>query len=210
MTGHHRAVVALALLALLSTAARALAVDWGGGKTYDYQGSSTRSGDAYGRPQDQAAGSYRPGDAGGTSWQTQHGVGSMSAPPPATWGEGAASTWSGQTKGYATEPRSGQPDRRFGEYRFRQRPEDKAKQLDGSPRYRPDPELARRSQQLWGVPGQDPSQYGGGPAPVFRPLRPDQEQTSKSVASGQYYGDPPQSSWAGYPAAPFSGSGYPY
>jgi hypothetical protein len=196
MTGHHGSVVALALLALLS-AATPLAADRGSGATRYYPDSSTQPGDAYGRQQGYATGGYRPSDPAGTSWQGQTGAGS-------------ASTFDGQAGGYAAEPRSGQSDRRFGEYRFRQRPEDKVKQPDNSPRYRPDPELARRSQQFWGVPGQDSSQYDGGPAPVFRPLRPEQEQTSRSATSGQYHGEPPQSPWSGYPAAPFSGSVYPY
>jgi hypothetical protein len=73
---------------------------------------------------------------------------------------------------------SGSPrDKPFEQYRFRRRPEDRAAEPQDALKYRPDPDLARRSYQNWGVPGQEWSDAARGPAVIFRP------QDGESTAS---------------------------
>jgi len=52
-------------------------------------------------------------------------------------------------------------------------------------------------------------QLWGGPGVVFRPLRPEQEQSSRPK-TGQYRGEPAQPPQAGYPGTPSYSYGYPY
>lgn len=208
-TGLRRAAAAVWVAAGLFVAGPVVAADWGTGSKYDYPGASARAGDAYGRQQGGAAGSYRPAEGSGGSWQAPGSGGSASSTwsPSTTWGQGGAAAWNGPSQGYRGPSTTGQADRPAGDYRFRQRPEDKSKKTDEGLRYRPDPELSRRSQQFWGVPGQDPSTYGGGPGVVFRPLHPEPEQSGKGMTGQQYRGDPSQPPLGGYPGAPY---GYPY
>lgn len=202
MMGHHRPIAAAALLVLGAGGAQVYAADWKSGSAPNYSGAPAQP-DSYGRQQGYGGGSYRPTDSGSTRWQAPTWA-------PSTAGQGGTSTWNDQPQGSWAEPRPGQAEFHSGQYRFRQRPEDKTKKADDSPRYRPDPELTRRSQQFWGVPGQDPSQYGGAPGAVFRPLRPEQEPSSKPAAPGPRYAEPASPPWPGHSVAPFSGYGYPY
>lgn len=206
MTGHRRPLAALALLGLAAGPMPAGSADWASG-SYS-PGASAQPADAFGRQQ-HYGGTYRPIDSPSAHWQAPAGSGAGSTGSPSTWDPRGAAVWNGEAQGLWTEPRPGASDRPLAEYRFRQRTEDKAQKTDDSPRFRPDPELTRRSQQSWGVPGQDPSHYGAGPRAVFRPLRPEQEQTSRPATTGQYSA-PAQPPWSGYPAAPPSGYGYPY
>lgn len=186
------------------------AADWNSGSSYNYPGASGPAADVYGRYQQGAGGSYRPTDGASAPWHAPTGTGAGATWSSSAWAEGGgASAWNDQPQGYRGDSRAGQSERPLADYRFRQRPEDKAKMPDDALRYRPDPELARRSQQFWGVPGQDPSSFGGGPGVVFRPLRPEQEQSSRPK-TGQYRGEPAQPPQAGYPGTPSYSYGYPY
>lgn len=207
-TGLRRPAAGFLLVVGLIGGGLATAADWGAGSSYS-PGGSGQAGDPYGR-QKGTGGGYRPTEGSSAPWQAPAGTGSASSwPPTPASGQGEGSAWNGQSQGYRGQSATGQPDRPFTDYRFRQRPEDKTKKTDDAPRYRPDPELARRSQQFWGVPGQDPSAYGGGPGVVFRPLHPEQEQSGKGT-TGKYRGDPVQPPPASYPGAPAYGYGYGY
>ena len=198
-TGRRRPVAAPALLALLLAGQSALAADWSAGAQPYYPGPAVQPG--------HSGGSYRPTDSTTGQWQWQPGAGSGSAQASLPiWGQGGAYAPTGQPQAYPAEPWNGRSERITGEYRFRPRPDDKAAKSDDSPRYRPDAELARRSQQFWGLPGQDSSQYGGAPGAVFRPLRPEQEPATTRQYGGQPAGPP----WSGLPTAPSTGYGYPY
>lgn len=185
----------------------AISADWGAGSSYP--GAANQAGDSYSR-QKGTAGSYRPTDGSTPTWQAPAGTGSA-----ATWspipggGQGGGSAWHGQSQGHWGQSATGQPDRPPLDYRFRPRPEDRATKSDDAPRYRPDPELARRSQQFWGLPGQDPSTYGAGPGVVFRPLNPGQEQSGKPTAE-PHRGDLAKPPWGDHSAPPAYGYGYPY
>lgn len=211
----------------------AFGADRASSSAYYYPGSAGSAGDAFARQQG-AGGTYRPAESSTAPWQAPAGAGASSTwRPDPSWGQGGASAWSGQGQGFQTQGQqasgyqaqdyqpqgyggyqgpqavTGQGERPLGNYRFRQRAEDKAIKPDDSPRYRPDPELSRRSQQFWGVPGQDPSAYSAGPGIVFRPLRPEQEQSGGS-ATGQYRGETAPPPLGGYPGPPGYGYGYPY
>lgn len=203
-----RLLVALGWLLLLA-GQPAIAADRTSGTAYLYPGASAQPGDLHGRQPGFSGGSYRPTDPPTGQWQGQQGRGSGATGMPSVWGQGGATPWNGQPPSYEAEPWSGQPGRTTSDYRFRPRPEDKAAKGDASPRYRPDPELARRSQQFWGIPGEDWSS-GGASGAVFRPLRPEEQQTDRSATAEQYPGLPVTPTWSGMPASPVPGYGYPY
>ncbi len=202
-TDLRRPAIAFVLVVGLLGWGAATAADWGSGSSYYYPGPSGQSGDPYGRQTGTGGGSYRPPEGASAPWQAPAAPGS--AP---TWGQGGGSFGGSQPQVYRGQPATGQSDRPATDYRFRLRPEDKGKKTDEGLRYRPDPELARRSQQFWGVPGQDPSNYGGGPGVVFRPLYTEKEQPGRS-ATGQKPSEAAQPPWGGHPGAPAYG-GYPY
>jgi hypothetical protein len=210
MTGRGRRTIALAVLALLGGWSAASAADRGAGTAYYSPGASSPGAGAYGAAAGPTGGNFRPTDSFGGQWSGQPGAGSTWSPAAGGSPSGGASAWDGSGYGFRGDAGSGQTGRPGGDYRFRPRPDDKATRTDDAPRYRPDPELARRSQQFWGVPGQDPSLYGGGPSPVFRPLQPEREQAGRPAASGPGYGESTPPAWPAYPVAPSAGYGYPY
>jgi hypothetical protein len=93
-------------------------------------------------------------------------------------------------------------------YQFRERPEDKRVERDSSPRYRPDPDLARRARGSWSPGGEAWSAPGAqGPAVIFRPWDSgSQKPTDAAAAAPEYPGwtDP------GFGAPPWPGSGPGY
>lgn len=210
MAGRLRRVAATALGVLIAGGAPTSvpAADWTPGATHRYPGATAQALDGYAPAQGYGSGTYRPSDTGSGQWEWPIGGGYGAGGFPGPASDGGSSGWGGQSYGPSAGSRAGQTERPVGEYRFRQRPEDRASKSDDAPRFRPDPDLARRSQQSWGVPGHDPSQYGGGPAAVFRPLGPDEQKTGKPTASGAHPGQPAQPGWSAYPTAP--GYGYPY
>jgi hypothetical protein len=144
-------------------------------------------------------------------WPGQTGTATGSAWSPYAAGTGNDPVWGASAYSFRGDSGSGQGGRPGADYRFRPRPEDKSTRADEGLRYRPDPDLARRSQQFWGVPGQDPALYGSGPAPVFRPLQPEREPTGRASTGGvQTYGEPAPPAWSAYPMGPSAGYGYPY
>jgi hypothetical protein len=198
---------AWAWVVLLVAGQPVLAADRAAGTSYFYPGAPVQSGNSYSRQPAPAGGNYRPTDSAVGQWQGQgqQALGSSSGGTPSAWGQGGTTTWYGQGTSGAAEAWPGQPAHLPSEYRFRPRPDDKSTKSDESLRYRPDPDLARRSQQSWGIPGQE-WQPGGAPGAIFRPLRPDEEPPGRSAKTEQHYGQPPP--WSGLPAAP--GYGYPY
>lgn len=75
------------------------------------------------------------------------------------------------------------------QYRFRQRPEDRRIESPDALKYRPDPDLARRSYQNWGVPGQEWSDVSRGPAVIFRPRDQDQGMPDRRSQPAPAYPD---------------------
>lgn len=170
-----RLVVFAPFYGFLLAATASFGADWDAGRTYYYPpgaqtGDQQFRGYDYGdfRPQELAPGQGRApsGSSAGYGWSPQSSPGNAGGGWDSTPGR-----WSG--------PRPSHPDQPPSQYRFRPRPDDKTQKRDDAPRFRPDADLARRSQRYWGVPGQDPAEYGGAPGAVFRPLRPEAEQTSK-------------------------------
>lgn len=205
---NHRPTTTAVFLVCVAGAAAVNAADWRSGSTTYHPGATTQSDAPFGPSPGYDVGTYRPHEYPGGQWQAAPGTNSEPGWAAGGSGQRGAQGWSGQPQGYLTEPGTGRP---LSEYRFRQRAEDKVNKADDAPRYRPDPELSRRSQQFWGVPGQSPSEYGGAPGAVFRPLRPEQETSSKPVAPTPRYAEPgPPPSWSGYPGGFPSGYGYPY
>lgn len=199
--------IAIALLAFLAVGPAAFGAEGRSGQPYYYPNSSDRDTRVFGTQQSYDSGSFRPREfpIGGAQGRT-NGSGYTRA-PQAPDAAGAAA-WNGGAQGYWSEPRAVQPDQPMTQYRFRPRAEDKTKERDDSPRYRPDPDLARRSQRYWGVPGQEPSTYGGGPAVIFRPLRPEQEAMEKQAPPPAYPAAIPP--WPGNQSWGGPGYGYPY
>lgn len=200
-----RPVALVPFCGLLLVATASLGADWDAGRTYYYppgeqSGGRQTGGYDYGdfRPREPAPGQGRApsGSGGGYDWTPQFPDGGAGAP----W-DSAPGRWS--------EPRPSRPDQPLNQYRFRPRPDDKTKERDDAPRFRPDADLARRSQRYWGVPGQDPADYGGAPGAIFRPLRPE-----AGPATGPAAPDPalPPALPPPLPAYPgFGGPGYyPY
>lgn len=210
MTGRGQRTIALAVLALLGGWSAASAAERGAGATYYQPGASYPRPDGYGTAPGPAAGTFRPTDSTAGSWPGQAGSWVGSARSPYASSPGDASPWDGSAYGFRGDAVPGQGGRPAADYRFRPRPEDKATRTDEGLRYRPDPDLARRSQQFWGVPGQDPGLYGSGPAPVFRPLQPERERAGRPSSGGQAHGEPAPPAWSAYPMAPSAGYGYPY
>jgi hypothetical protein len=200
-----RPVALVPFCGLLLAATASLGEDWDAGRTYYYppgnqSGGQPAGGYDYGdfRPREPAPSQGRTpsGSGGGYDWSPQFPDGAAGAP----W-DSAPGRWS--------EPRPSRPDQPLNQYRFRPRPDDKAKERDDAPRFRPDADLARRSQRYWGVPGQEPGDYGGAPGAIFRPLRPEAGQTTSPVAPDP---GPPPALPPALPVYPgFGGPGYyPY
>lgn len=210
MTGRGRRTIALAVLTLLGGWSPGFAAERGAGTTYLYPGSSSSGSATYGSG-GPASGGFRPADPAMGQRPGQTGTAAGTAWSPYAAGTGNDSAWGASAYGFRSDAGSGQGGRPATDYRFRPRPEDKSTRADEGLRYRPDADLARRSQQSWGVPGQDPALYGSGPGPVFRPLQSDREPTGRaSTGSVQTYGEPAPPAWSAYPMAPPAGYGYPY
>lgn len=210
MTGRGWRTGTLAALTLLGAWSTSFAAERGAGTTHFYPAGSSFGSSTYGGA-GAASGGFRPADPAPGQWPGQTGAAAGPAWSPYAAGTGNDSAWGASAYSFRGDSGSAQGGRPATEYRFRPRPEDKATRADEGPRYRPDADLARRSQQFWGVPGQDPALYGSGPAPVFRPLQPEREQTGRaSTGGGRSYGEPvPPAGW-GYPAGSSAGYGYPY
>jgi hypothetical protein len=93
-------------------------------------------------------------------------------------------------------------------YQFRERPEDKRVERDSSPRYRPDPDLTRRSRGSWSPTGEMWSAPGAqGPAVIFRPWESgSQKPTDQGERSSEYPAWPDPG--LGMPPWPGGGPGY--
>jgi hypothetical protein len=210
MTGRGRRTIALAVLTLLGGWSTGFAAERGAGTTYLYPGGPPSGSASYGSG-GPASGSFRPADPAMGPRQGQTGTTAGSTWSPYAAGTGSDPAWGGAAYGFRGDAGSGQGGRPATDYRFRPRPEDKSTRADEGLRYRPDADLSRRSQQFWGVPGQDPALYGSGPAPVFRPLQPEREPTGRASTGGvQTFGEPAPPAWPAYPMGPSAGYGYPY
>lgn len=77
-------------------------------------------------------------------------------------------------------------DRLQEHYRFRPRADDRSADPPDALKFRPDPDLARRSYQNWGGPGQEWSEGSRGPAVIFRPREVDSPAERRSPPSTAY------------------------
>ena len=136
-----------------------------------------------------------PSDPTGSSTRAPWESGSYPARPGAS---GAVPTWSGSGAAgdrggsYASPSYGGAGsfrDKPQEQYRFRQRPEDRRIESPDALRYRPDPDLARRSYQNWGVPGQEWSEASRGPAVIFRPRDQEHGTSDRRSPSAPAYPD---------------------
>jgi hypothetical protein len=140
------------------------------------------------------------------------------APPGATWSQGFAPSYDDRAYGspdyragaspWTFSPGGRMPSGGATGYQFRERPEDKRLERDSSPRYRPDPELARRARGSWSPGGEAWSAPGAqGPAVIFRPWDSgSQKPTDTTGAAPEYPGWPDP----GFGAPPWPGSGPGY
>ncbi len=169
-------VAITSLLCFLLSAPVVVAKDWDSGRTYYYPPGTSEGDPSRGQARSYDYGDFRPREFTSGQERTQPGGGPVydRAPQSATAPGGS---WNGHASGQWSEPRPTRPDRPLGQYRFRPRADDKALEQSDAPRFRPDADLSRRSQRYWGVPGQDPADYGGAPGMIFRPLRPETDQT---------------------------------
>jgi len=195
-----RPVVFAPFCGFLLFATASFGADWDTGRAYYYPPGGQGGGQA---PGGYDYGDFRPREFESGQAGTPFGSGAGYDRSPKSSTGGAATPWD-SAPGRWSEPRPSRPDQPLSQYRFRPRPDDKAKEQDNAPRFRPDADLARRSQRYWGVPGQDSADYGGAPGAVFRPLRPEADQAAKPPDPGLPPELPPP-----YPG--FGGPGYyPY
>lgn len=125
---------------------------------------------------------YPGGASGGARPASEPGGYSTHAGPQA-WGGASPGIDRGGSYApptYGTSGGASSRDKPYEQYRFRQRSEDRRVESPDTLRYRPDSDLARRSYQNWGVPGQEWSEGARGPAVIFRPR--DQEQPADRKA----------------------------
>ncbi len=114
---------------------------------------------------------------------------------PRASGPGSASTWGASPSGSAgtnSVPSGRVPgglparDRPPEHYRFRPRADDRSADPPDALKFRPDPDLARRSYQNWGGPGQEWSEGSRGPAVIFRPREAAPSAERRSPQSTAY------------------------
>jgi hypothetical protein len=194
-------LVVSVLMLVAITAPLAFAADWDSGRTYYYPGVTEPGTRGAGGQAGYGTGSFRPREPSEGRPPTWAGGGSPYEWAPDRPAATESPAWGGVAPGQWSESRPVQPQPPS-QYRFRPVPEDKSRPQDDAPRFRPDADLARRSQRYWGVPGQEPSQFGGGPAAIFRPLREEAEGTRA---------EPPPPALPEYPPWGGPGAGYfPY
>jgi hypothetical protein len=193
----NRLVVALVagLFACLSQAP-AVGGDYGSGYRFAPSSGGQQS---YYPPSASGSQGYGPAYDDRAYGPQAHGAGPYGDP---TAGQGGAAVpWS-----FAPGGRS--PSGGVGGYQFRERPEDKRLDHDAYPRFRPDPDLARRSRGFWSPTGESWSAPGSQPpAVIFRPLDSGSEKPKGAAERSPDYpawGDP----GLGVPPWPGGGAGY--
>lgn len=201
-----RPVALVPFCGFLLAATVSLGADRDAGRTYYYPPGEQAAGQPSGGHD---YGDFRPRQfAPSHQGRTPSGSGAGYDWSPQSPAGGAGASWD-SPPGRWSEPRPSRPDQPLNQYRFRPRPDDKTLERDDAPRFRPDADLSRRSQRYWGVPGQDPADYGGAPGAVFRPLRPEADQTTNPAPPDP--GLPPALPPALPPYPGYGGPGYyPY